>query len=74
MKMPVRSNGEYPRDEVEIMRAAARLIIKRCERALTYGPDMPSSIAVNLADIPEIVERGFNADDEVLRIVRMEVR
>ena len=72
MKPRIRLNEEYSRDDMETMRAALRLIIKRAERGLLYGPDMPSSTAVCLDDISAIVERGFNPD-EVFRLSK-EVR
>lgn len=65
--MIIKLKAEYSPAEYEAMGAALRLIIKRAEKALQYGPDMPSSRALLLNDIGELAGWAF-VDSEVMRI------
>lgn len=64
----IRQNDEYTFRDFETMGAVLQLIIKRAERGLSYGLDMPSSRAAVLLDIEELADWTGWIADEVLKI------
>ena len=66
MEKTVKLNSEYSPMDYERMGLAAMAIQKRIERALAYGPDMPSSRHSCLLDVQAILERLGN--DNVVRL------
>lgn len=65
--MIIKRNSDYSANEFEAMGEALKLIIKRAQKGLQYGPDMPSSRASILNDIAELCGWAF-VDSEVMRI------
>lgn len=49
-------NANYSDKDFEMMGAVLRLIIKRAEKGLQYGPDMKSSRAVAFQYIAELAD------------------
>lgn len=54
MKKIRTENADYSPNDYKIMGDVLRLIIKRAERGLMYGPDMPSSREFALKLISEL--------------------
>ncbi len=62
------TNDEYSKAEFDAMGQCLKLIIKRAEKGLQYGADMPSSRDAILHDIAELADWSGWIASETLRI------